>query len=428
MTRRPVYFVLIGICLIISSCDQSASTVDIPSPVKQQMQISSKILSQEEIEDKVLGAIVGSAIGDAMGASTEMWTREDIQERYGYIDGLTPAYREQSPEGTWEHDLVAGATTDDTRWKYFMGQYFVRYKGTLSPHNFTSFINDYYDQVVQELSDDRHKSSTDQLDAQVEKVDWIKEWARVTKAYALGDDEYQVAQGRFYGGEMSCAGLLYSPMFGLLGGDPVASYNMAYEHALFDIGYAKDITAMASTMTYLAMHGQDFESIVDSSLLVDPHGYRDSRLIGRLLQASATEITQLVEGSEKLELLDSIVTKMPQGYPGTELDWLRQDYIYQGLEKRQKAIAFHAGEIWDITYASLLFGRGDFRKTMSFIVNYGRDNDTVAAIVGTMLGAYLGYDALPDDLKLEIIKVNREVIGIDLEELAQDLYPVAANL
>ena len=421
MTVRLIFYVLMCTCWLISGCEQPI-TVEIPSPQKQQMQISSLTLTQEEVRDKMLGAIVGSTIGDAMGLSTEMWTRGDIQERYGYINGLTPAYMEQSAEGPWEHNLVAGATTDDTRWKFFIGQYLMQNKGSLSAHNLASFINNYYDQVIQGLSDDQHKSSTDLLDAQVEKVNWIKEWARVSKGYEQGDEEYQLAQGRFYGGEMSCAGLLYSPMFGLVTSDPFEAYEVAYEHALFDIGYAKDITAMASTMTYLGMYGHDFASIVDSSLIVDPYGYRDSRLIGRLLQASVVDIVQLVEASQKLELVDSIKVVIPEGYPGTDLDWLKQEYIYQGLEKRQKAIAFHAGEIWDIAYASLLFGEGDFRKTMSFIVNYGRDNDTVGAVVGAILGAYLDYDALPEDLKTEVVKVSREVIGIDLEELANDLY------
>ncbi len=33
----------------------------------------------ETYYDRVLGGLVGSAIGDAMGASTEMWYRKDIQ-------------------------------------------------------------------------------------------------------------------------------------------------------------------------------------------------------------------------------------------------------------------------------------------------------------------------------------------------------------
>ena len=58
---------------------------------------------------------------------------------------------------------------------------------------------------------------------------------------------------------------------------------------------------------------------------------------------------------------------------------------------------------------------------MQFIVNYGRDNDTVAAIAGMILGAKDGYANLPDHLKKEILRVNKEVLGIDLEALAHEL-------
>ena len=413
--------IIIGlVVLAIMGCIQS-DPIHIPSPERTTVEISTQKLTPEARKDKILGAIVGSAIGDAMGASTEMWHRRQIQREYGYINGLTPAIRAQSPEGTWEHNLIAGATTDDTRWKYFITQYFLSNKGSISTDRFAAFINSYYETEVKKLSDYGPQNSTDALDAQVEKVDWIKEWARVSKAYIAGEDEYHRAQSRFYGGEMSCAGLLYSPMFGLIAEHPVSAYLMAYQHTIFDLGYAKDISAMSSVMTHLALKGKDFSAVVDSSLLADPVGYKDSRLVGRILLSSADEIANIIKAANELDTHDTTLINIPRGYPGSSVDWIKQDFIYQELEKRQKAIAFHAGEIWDITYASLLFGEGDFRKTMAFIVNYGRDNDTVAAIVGTILGAYNGYDALPDDLKLETVRVNKEVIGIDLLELANDL-------
>ena len=410
----------------VISCDQPKS-IHIPSPQKATVQISTRSLAPEEEKDKILGAIVGSAIGDAMGASTEMWSRNQILKEYGYINDLTPAIRVQSPEGTWEHNLVAGATTDDTRWKYFIGQYLIRNRSDYSPEKFAAFIQAYYEEVVQDLSAGSLLKSTDELDAQIEKIDWIKEWARVSEAFIEGETEYRASQARFYGGEMSCAGLLYSPVFGLVASDPEEAYVTAYDHALFDIGYAKDISAMSATMTYLAMYGQDFASVVDSSFLTDPYGFKDSRLVGRILQSSVDEINQIIESAIELTTSDTSAIYIPQGFPGTDLDWIRQEYIYEALEKRQKAIAFHAGEIWDITYASLIFGEGDFRKTMAFIVNYGRDNDTVAAIAGTILGAYLGYEALPEDLKKETVRVNREIMGIDLVALSEDLLGALAN-
>ena len=75
------------------------------------------------------------------------------------------------------------------------------------------FVLNYYQQEIGTLKHDETLKDTDFLDETIEKVDWIKEWARVSLAYQKGSDDYQIALHRFYGGEMSCAGQLYTPMF-----------------------------------------------------------------------------------------------------------------------------------------------------------------------------------------------------------------------
>ncbi|TMM59468.1 ADP-ribosylglycohydrolase family protein [Maribacter algarum] len=424
---KQVFFVLGCLILFVSSCKQPKSKLDIPSPAKVSYGNDTLTLSREEKYDKILGALVGSAIGDAMGASTEMWHRKDIQLKYAYINGLTAAVREQSPEGTWDHNLNAGATTDDTRWKFLMVEYLKTHKKRLNAQSFAKFISDYYELLAKDLARKEISTNPDVLDTKIEKIDWIKEWARVALAYQKGDTAYQKAQNRFYGGEMSCAGQLYTPMFGLVAENPEDAYNIAYEHALFDIGYAKDISALVSAMTQMAMQTRNMDSIINTATFVDPLGYQDSRLVGRISNATANASVKSVLAIKAKVVIDSLIEKdsilykMPKGFQGTQKDWVRQEMVYQMLEKDEKAIAFHTGEIWQILITGLQFGEGDFEKTMQFIVNYGRDNDTVAAIAGMILGAKDGYSNLPEDLKEEVVKVSREQMGIDLEVMAKEL-------
>jgi ADP-ribosylglycohydrolase len=84
-------------------------------------------------------------------------------------------------------------------------------------------------------------------------------------------------------------------------------------------------------------------------------------------------------------------------------------------------IPFHAGEIHLINLTAIAYSQGDFRRAMAFIVNFGRDNDTVAAVTGAILGAYLGYQALPQDMARGVITVSKQTMGIDLESLARQL-------
>lgn len=423
--KKLLKFLVITVILISCTPREQPS---LPIPVATSYPFENAQLDKAQYYDRILGALVGSAIGDAMGASTEMWHRRDIRNAYGYINTLTPAIREKSPEGTWRHNMSVGSTTDDTRWKYFLSQYFVKNKNDLGSIAFARFIIGYYQGLVKNLSDAENLSSTDLLDQKMDQINWIKEWARVALAFektvsSNGSssqfiNEYAQAQNRFYGGEMSCAGLLYTPMFGLISDHPEKSYVMAYDHSIFDIGYARDISALAAAMTTFAMHGNDIKAIISESIQIDPFMYHDSRLIGRLSIEIIKDVQTMIQNSKSVER-DTTGVVIPIGFDGNSHTWVLQEYLYQQLEDRQKSIAFHAGEIWQILITALLFGEGDFEKTMSFIVNYGRDNDTVAAAAGLILGALWGYSELPAQWKETVLATNKNILGIDLEEQAQ---------
>jgi hypothetical protein len=408
---------------LISSCKRE-STVQLPIPEKSNAFSTSLELDKAVYYDKVLGAIVGSAIGDAMGASTEMWHREDIQKELGYINGLTFVARTRSAEGIWSHNLDSGATTDDTRWKYFTSKYLTQHAKELSAEKFTDFIIAYYQEKVEELSGKGVMDDPDLLDEKIQQLEWIKEWARVAIAFRKGMSQFAQAQNRFYGGEMSCAGMLYSPMMGLICSSPEKAYTMAFEHTVFDIGYAKDISSLTAAMTNLALSNNEMSEIRKKCLLIDPYKYLDSRLIERQALSIAKDAESIVASSYEMPQSDTLHASPPAGYSGNNYDWLRQNFVYQELEKRQRAIAFHAGEIWQILYTALVFGEGNFEKTIEFIVNYGRDNDTVASVAGMILGAKDGYDKLPEDIKMTVVKVSKDQMGIDLEQLAKELTKV----
>lgn len=438
----------IWLTTLLFSCARETKTLVLHDPGIPKYGKQKIDLSKEELHDRILGALVGSAIGDAMGLSTEMWLRQDIQLQYGYITGLTPALTNKSPEGSWSHNLPAGATTDDTRWKVALTGYIKANPTSLDADNFAQFIIDYYQDNAKTLADDAILTAPDNLDVKMKKINWIKEWARVAFAYKEDAKRYQNLRDRFYGGEISCAGLLYTPMFGLVAPNTAAAYEMAYEHSLFDMGYGKDISSIAAVMCNMALQTQNMDSILQASTYLDPYNYQDSRLIGRISRSVSEGVEQYVRDALDIDEIplnlslvlkdsivlgkiegvpsvvvhkDSIRLKIPKNYPGDALDWYRQETIYQALEQNQHRIAFQAGEIWEILYAGLLYGDGDFTTTLQFIINYGRDNDTVGAVAGMILGAKDGYAKLPEHLKKDVIHINKDLLGIDLEVLAQDL-------
>jgi ADP-ribosylglycohydrolase len=362
-------------------------------------------LTEAELYNKVLGNIVGSAIGDAMGAPTEMWSRDAIKLEYGFVKGLDSMVREVSPEGTWKTNLPAGGTTDDTRWKKLTFEYLTKQKSLdLKANDFAAEILAEYQKAI-----DHYKEidsfEPEPFEENTLHVAWLQEWAKVAKPYNENNlDGYSVAMSKFYGGEMVCAGLLYAPAIGIFyPNDAKKAYDEMYKLSIFDVGYARDISGLAAAMTASGMKkGVKKEDLLDVLRSVDPQHYFKSRLVGR----TSYRILQNALGIVK-EAKSEVENPMQKAF---EL-----------LDQNQQDMPFHAGEIHLQVLVAMLYADFDFMKTMQFLINYGRDNDTTAAIAGGILGTFYGFDDLPASERQKVIDVSKTVLGIDLEKLANDL-------
>ncbi|WP_339717799.1 ADP-ribosylglycohydrolase family protein [Cyclobacterium amurskyense] len=401
-------YVFIGCCLWACEGGKQDNTNKADLPVSE--------LSKSELSDKVKGLIVGSAIGDAMGAPTEMWAREDIQKTYGWVTGLDTMVREVSPEGIWKANLPAGGTTDDTRWKALIVDF-------MSEQNSLSLdVDAFSNHIIQtyEAYFNRYKSlkpdQTKDLEETNLKVLWLQEWYKVSLAIKENKlKPYQKAMGKFYGGEMVCAGLLYAPALGLLyPSDPEMAYNQAYNLSIYDLGLAKDISALSAAMTSAALTANGNQNEVLRVLKdIDPEGYFSSRLVGRSsyrVYELALDIVAEAKDSLGTDLKPNKTTLIP------ESSILR---AYQLLDQNLQDMPFHAAEIHLHVLTAMLFNDFKFKETMIFLVNYGRDNDTTAAIAGAILGAYHGYAQLPIEMREQVEKVNDELLDINLEKLAE---------
>ena len=390
-------------------------------------------LPDSALYDKILGSLVGSAIGDAMGAPTEMWSRMDIADEYGHVDSMSLVLREPSPEGPWNYNLPPGAGTDDTRWKVLLTDFAVAehdYRGlnhplVLDATRFSDFLNARYAASIEELR------KTDGLEPEpledaMRRVTWLQEWTRVTRAYAAGDiDGYRNALSRFYGGEVSCAGMLYAPVVGAaFPGRPEKAYAAAYTIGLFDLGYARDITGLTAALTSVAFLPQagpgDFLRVMRE---VDPEGFFRARLLGRVAYQQFKQARAIVRSARRLTLKDTRTMDLvlPPGYRYDSLTFAQTQRAYELLAEARQDVPFHAGEVHLINLTALLFANYQFQPAMEFVTNYGRDNDTVAAVTGAILGALHGYQGLPTEARERVIQVNREVLDIDLERSARAL-------
>jgi ADP-ribosylglycohydrolase len=82
---------LIIFAILAVGCTRSGKVADQPtSEMAAGNEKNTTRLSEKDYYNKVLGLLVGSAIGDAMGAPTEMWSRKDIQLEYGFVRNPLP--------------------------------------------------------------------------------------------------------------------------------------------------------------------------------------------------------------------------------------------------------------------------------------------------------------------------------------------------
>lgn len=390
--------------------------------------------------DRILGSLVGSAIGDAMGAPTEMWSRDQIQAEYGFVSDLHTSMRPPSPEGTWAMNVRAGATTDDTRWKGLMVDYLTgtgrKVQATppdLKARDLARMLSTRFSREIERMGELSVSDPAPDLIRGVMRMQWLQEWDGVARAYLTGDvDEFSQALDRFYGGEMVCAGLLFSPTLGAYyPGDPEAAYRNTFAVDVYDLGFARDISAATAAMVAAAMAPDATQESVLSVLAdVDPVGYFDTRLVGRQAFEMLREARRIVHSARRVAVPQSDPSgpslgsgSAPALHPWANSGLTQQERgqleaAYLLLDRRKQRMPFHAGEIHLVNLTALVYSDFDFPKALAFVVNWGRDNDTTAAVTGAILGAYLGAEELPPDWVRQSLEKNRE-LGLDLEALAE---------
>jgi hypothetical protein len=203
---------------------------------------------------------------------------------------------------------------------------------------------------------------------------------------------------------------------------------------VYDLGYARDVSAVTAAMVAAAMAPDATPASILSVLAdVDPQGYFETRLVGRLAYEMLREARGIVHAARKVEPIPAAGTPTPPLGSGSAVEihpWAgsgmspreraQLEAAYVLLDAKKQRMPFHAGEIHLVNLTALLYSDFDFPGALAFVVNRGRDNDTTAAVTGAVVGAYLGAGKLPHDWVRQSLEKNRS-LGIDLEALAERL-------
>lgn len=332
------------------------------------------------IFDKIYGALIGSAIGDAMGGPVEGLHYSEIMKRYGRVETLLP-YTEVIPGYHGPFDKKPGTYTDDTRISILLAQAVIHAGGPPKRGDIVHALAEYYFNAETEL-----------------ERGFIEEY------YLKGvyGDSKEVFGGRpTNGGIMGIA-----PLGSIFPCDPDNAFSHVFQTLFISTGTARSASAFAAAMIAAAMKSDaDWNSVMRDAFEADSRyknsveasGWRNSGLYPIV----AVKTEKMARTAMELgSMADSVYSFIPELYKAVV-----QPFFADGSESLAIAVAMFCA------------ARGDFASTIQGCVNFGRDNDSSAAVGGAVAGALCGASHIPREWADTVENANPPLTAYSLPTL-----------
>lgn len=342
------------------------------------------------VKKKVLGCLIGGAIGDALGYAVEFNMIEEIYHIFGE-DGIT------------EFQLTNGVAqiSDDTQLTLFTAVGLLNAwanSDNLTSEEIVNFVRKAYQDWFQ-------TQSTNFCIENSKKNSWLLNVEELYHNREPGHTCMKVMRNNQFGSvenpinfSKGCGGIMRIA--------PVGLY--------FDEEYSHEIVAKVAAELSALTHGHELGYIPSAMLVEIIHQITHQDLnIQEVIIASLENMKSYFANSEFItdfvELIHLAITLSEND----ELDVENIHKIGEGFVAEETlAIAI---------YCSLKY-RNDFQKAIITAVNHNGDSDSTGSVTGNILGAYLGIDKIPSKYM-----DNLELLNI-ITEIANDLYVVQSDV
>lgn len=327
--------------------------------------------------EKILGGLLGAAVGDAMGAPTETRSTEQIIEKFGGLvkDFIAP------PEDVFAHGFEAGAVTDDFSLAYCTAEAIIRSKGVITSKT--------AEDALLTWSETRYINMAGPTTiACVNRMKGIKS---EEKYPFLTVDNSKASNGSAM--KIGPAGLIS-------GGDVDKAIQNAITICMPTHGNSTALAGGCATAAAVAKaldpNATVFD-LVEAGLYGARKGEEEGIRIGKRVACPsiykrinlAVEIALRCEGDMEKAMKELT------------------DIIGTGLA---------CAEAVPSAFGLMVAAKGDACEAVYGGVNIGNDTDTVATIVGSMVGTLKGAGAYPERYLETIDRVN----GYDLRAIARE--------
>jgi ADP-ribosylglycohydrolase len=354
------------------------------------------------LDERITGALVGAAVGDALGGPVEGYSPDQIVERHGgRVTGVVgpwngDAWRTARPIAPYHKG--DGHVTDDT----LMTHALVRVYATVRDHLDAYAIADHL--VPDLMTNPRWIPELEAEALLLQRVFLAEKWLVARLAYGHVDPR-EAGTGNI----VNCGAAMYMAPVGLVNAaNPAAAYAEALDVAgAHQSSYGREAAGVfAAAVAAACAPGATPESVVAACLSLAKDGTREA--IERVCEVAAAH-------------RDFESALVPLREAVAPYDTVGPDYRAPSLAARRPS-RLHSIEELPVALGMLVVSGGDHRRAVLGAVNYGRDCDSIATMAGALAGA-LG-SPVPDDWSKTVAKASR----LDLWEPARTLTEVTREI
>ncbi|MGC9380113.1 ADP-ribosylglycohydrolase family protein [Streptomyces sp. MH13] len=354
------------------------------------------------LEERVTGALVGAAVGDALGGPVEGYSPEQILERHGgRVHGVVGpwnggAWRTARPIAPYHKG--DGHVTDDT----LMTHALVRVYDTVRDHLDAYAVAEHL--VPDLVTTPRWIPELEAEALPLQRIFLAEKWL-VARIHYGHVDPREAGTGNI----VNCGAAMYMAPVGLVNaGHPAGAYAEALDVAgAHQSSYGREAAGvLAAAVAAACLPGATPESVVAACLSLAKDGTRAA------IEAVCEVASRYTDFESALAPLRDAVAPY---------DTVGADYRAPSLGARRPS-RLHAIEELPVALGMLLVSGGDYRHAVLGAVNYGRDCDSIATMAGALAGA-LG-SPVPEDWAKTVAEASR----LDLWQPASVLTAVAREV
>ncbi|MFE6283991.1 ADP-ribosylglycohydrolase family protein [Streptomyces sp. NPDC057877] len=354
------------------------------------------------LDERVTGALVGAAVGDALGGPVEGYSPDQILQRHGgRVHGIVgpwngDAWRTARPIAPYHKG--DGHITDDTLMTHALVRVYARVRDHLDAYAVADHL------VPDLMTNPRWIPELEAEALPLHRIFLAEKWL-VTRLHYGHADPREAGVGNI----VNCGAAMYMAPVGLVNAaNPAGAYTEALDVAgAHQSSYGREAAGVfAAAVAAACAPDATPDSVVTACLGLAKDGTR-------------TAIERVCEVAARHRDFESALTPIREAV--APYDTVGPDYRAPSLGARRPS-RLHAIEELPVALGMVVVCGGDYRGAVLGAVNYGRDCDSIATMAGAVCGA-LG-SPVPERWSKQVAEASR----LDLWEPARTLAEVTREI